>query len=84
MVLEANMDVLDALRKYYQDLLVNNDFDLRESCAEAVHAFATQINDAVYDLKMQNSRAKLLARITSDRKSLVSPHRALLLTLAEG
>jgi hypothetical protein len=75
MVLEANIDVLDALRKYYQDLLVNNDFDLRGSSAEAVLAFATQINDAVYDLKMQSSRAKLLARITSDRKSLVSPHR---------
>jgi hypothetical protein len=77
MVLEANMDVLGTLRKYYQDLLVNNDFDLRGSCAEAVHTFATQINDAVYDLKMQNSRAKLLARTTSDRKSLVSPHRLL-------
>ena len=72
MVLEANVDVLDALCKYYQDLLLNNDFDLRGSCTEAVLAFATQINDAIYDLKTQNSRAKLLARITSDRKSLVS------------
>jgi hypothetical protein len=74
MGLEANIDVLGALCKYYQDLLVNDDFDLRGSCAEAVRAFTTQINDAVCDLKMQNSRAKLLARITSDRKSLVGPH----------
>jgi hypothetical protein len=83
MALEANIDVLGALRKYYQDLLVNNDFDLRGSCAEPVLAFATQVNDAIYDLKMQSSRAKLLARITSDRKSLVSPSSSLVPSLAE-
>jgi hypothetical protein len=71
MVLEANIDVLEALRKYYQSLLSNKDFTMRRDCAAAVRTFASQINDAMYDLKMQNSRAKLLVRITSDRKSLV-------------
>lgn len=75
MVLEANVDVLEALRKYYQSLLSNKDFLMRRDCAGTVRTFASQINDAVYDLKMQTSRAKLLVRITSDRKSLVSRHR---------
>lgn len=72
MVLEANIDVLEALRKYYLSLLSNKDFTMRRDCVAAVRAFASQINDAMYDLKMQNSRAKLLVRITSDRRSLVS------------
>jgi hypothetical protein len=72
MVLEANIDVFEALRRYYQSLLVNKDFLMRRDCVGAVRAFASQINDAMYDLKMQNSRAKLLVRITSARKSLVS------------
>ena len=72
MVLEGNTDVLCALREYYEALTKNQAFTLQTSCAEAVTSFTTQVNDALYDTKMQLARAKLLLRITSDRKSLVS------------
>lgn len=72
MVLEGNTDVLRALCEYYEALMKNQGFTLQTSCAEAVTSFTIQINDALYDAKMQVARAKLLLRITSDRKALVS------------
>ena len=66
------MDVLTSLRKYYESLLRNKDFPLRKACRDDVLTFATQVNDMMFDLKMQVSRAKLLVRITADRKNLVS------------
>lgn len=71
MILEANADVLTSLRNFYERLMDNKDFAMKGSCSEDVSTFSTQINDMIYDLKMQTSRAKLLVRITADRKSLV-------------
>ena len=71
MILEANIDVLTSLRKYYEALLGNKDFPLKRQCREDTLKFAAQINDMIYDLGMQISRAKLLVRIAADRKSLV-------------
>jgi hypothetical protein len=72
MVLEANADVLESLRSYYRALLDNSEFAMRDSCREDVLSFATQIDNMIYDSKMQVARAKVLVRITSDRKALVS------------
>lgn len=72
-VLEGNMHVLTSLRSYYQELQSDQDFPLRTSCAPDIKTFVTQVNDAIYETQMQVSRAKLLLRIISDRKSLVSP-----------
>jgi len=75
MILEANADVLTALRKfYYESLMRHKDFpaSLKTACEDDVLQFATQLDDMIYDAKMQISRAKLLVRIISDRKSLVS------------
>ncbi|OQV04544.1 hypothetical protein CLAIMM_09404 isoform 1 [Cladophialophora immunda] len=74
MVLEGNIDVLTSLRGYYEELLHHRDFDLKASCAQEIGTFATQVNDAVYETRMHVSRAKLLLRIISDRKSLVLQH----------
>ena len=78
MILEANTDVLTALRKYYENLLVNNNFPMRIDCREDVLSFANQVDDMIYDSKMQISRAKLLVRIAADRKTVVSFYFALL------
>ena len=72
MILAANIDVLTALREYYEGLVARKDFPLKGDCSESVVAFATQVNYMIYDLNMQISRAKLLVQITADRKSLVS------------
>lgn len=72
MMIEANVEVLTALRKYYESLQCHKDFTIKGSCEEEVLTFASQINDMIYDKKMQASRAKLLVQITKDRKDIVS------------
>lgn len=72
MILEANVDVLTSLRKFYERLIENAEFPLGNSCRDGVLAFAVQLDDMIHDSKMQIARAKVLVRITADRKSLVS------------
>ena len=72
MVLEANTDVLISLRKFYENLLNNKSFDLKEACEEDIIQFATQVNNMIYDSRTQIARAKLLVQIIDDRKNLVS------------
>lgn len=74
MVQEANSDVLTSLRKFYERLMDNKDFPLRTACCEDVLLFATQLDDMIYDSKMQIARAKVLVKITEDRKTLVLQH----------
>jgi hypothetical protein len=87
MILEANVDILTSLREFYERLVKNKDFTLRvtspedvvitfpedavRSSSEDVIDFAIKVNDMIYDLRMQIARAKLLAKVTADRKSLV-------------
>ena len=72
MIMEANIDVLTALRRYYEGLLRHKDFAMKKTCREEVLTFANQVNDMIYDSKMQVSRAKVLIQITADRKTIVS------------
>lgn len=74
MVSKANADVLTSLRKYYENLLENKAFNLKEACGEDIIQFATQVNNMIYDSKMQIARAKLLVQIIDDRKSLILQH----------
>lgn len=74
MVLEANSDVLTSIRKFYERLIENSEFELSTACSEDVTAFAMQVDDMIYDSRMQIARAKVLARITDDRKTLVLQH----------
>jgi hypothetical protein len=71
MVLEANADVLTSLRDYYKRLLEHKYFDLKTTCHQDIEEFATQLDDMLYDSKMQVARAKILVKITEDRKNLV-------------
>ena len=71
MILEANTDVLTSLRDFYKRLADNNDFDLKLDCEVDILEFAIQIDDMIYDSKMQISRAKVQVKITADRKNLV-------------
>lgn len=72
MMLESNVDVLTALRKYYVKLKSNDDFPLAGECQESIEEFAGNVGKNIDELKMQIPRAKLLAGIISDRKELVS------------
>ena len=72
MILAANADVITALREYHEGLMTNKDFPLKKGIEDSVLSFSTQLNYMIYDLNMQVSRAKLLVKITEDRKSIVS------------
>ena len=72
MIMEANIDVLAALRKYYEGLLRHKEFPFKKSCRDSVLNFAAQVKDMINDSRMQVSRAKLLVRIAADRKTIVS------------
>lgn len=74
MILGSNTDVLTALHEYYEDLLPDSDFPLRQSCRDSIIDFSRQLQDAVRDTKMQASRAKLVVRIAADRKALTQSH----------
>lgn len=73
MILEANNDVMQSLATFYTTLMKNDDLDaaLKASRIDDVREFVMQIDDMIYDAKMQIRRAKLLVKITTDRKSLV-------------
>ncbi|TLD20995.1 hypothetical protein E2P81_ATG08659 [Venturia nashicola] len=72
MVLEANVDVMKSLCKFYTDLKSNRHFPqyLKESCDEDILTFTAQVEDMIYDLKMQIARATVLVKITNDRKEI--------------
>jgi len=72
MVLQSNVDVMTALRRYYVGLKTNKDFALTDACQENIDSFAADLDVIIDELKMHISRAKLLAGTISDRKELVS------------
>jgi len=74
MVIESNIEVLTQLSKYYEGLVNDAEFPLRQTCANDIRTFSTQLGDMIYDLKIQIGLAKLLVRTTSDRKILILQH----------
>lgn len=72
-ILEANADVMKSLSNFYSKLPDNHGFgdDLAAACKDPISEFSAQIGDMIYDAKMQIRRARLLVKITSDRKALV-------------
>lgn len=76
MTLDANAKVLESLNCFYASLAKNEDFELRtnSTCRRAIADFSVQLRDFIYDTKMFSDRANTLAKITADRKSLVSLH----------
>lgn len=72
MILEANNDIMKSLGNFYDGLLKNDAFDdhLKRDCREDIRDFVAQIDDMIYEANMQIRRAKLLVKITADRKGL--------------
>jgi Mg2+ and Co2+ transporter CorA len=76
MVLESNATIVRSLRRFYKDLVSRMDFPntLKTACEDHLYAFFSQLDEIVGDFDMQITRAKLLAKIISDRKELVLQH----------
>ena len=73
MVLQANTDVITSLRNFYKRFFDDlDDADsIKTSCKAATIEFSAQLDDMIYDSKMQISRANVLVKIAADRKNLV-------------
>jgi len=73
MVLEANIDVINALRKFYMRLKFNHEFPsvLKRDSKEEIETFAGNLGEIIAGLKMHALRAILLVNIIGDRKHLV-------------
>ena len=80
MVLQGNIDVLLSLRDFYQGLLNNDGFPLKQTSSSDITTFADQINSFVYDSKMQIARGKLLSQNVAARKTIVGSTSRLLMT----
>ena len=76
MTLNANAKVLESLDSFYDGLMKNEDFALRNDpgCKRAVADFQIQLRDVISDTIMYSERAKTLREITSARKNLVQQH----------
>lgn len=72
LALEGNIEVIGALQRYYNELVMDRDFSIRETCESHVSMFFKQTQNATYDLRFQLSRAKALSSVAMERKALVS------------
>jgi len=72
MILETNADIMTSIRKFYERLSSDCDFELRTSCGERIQYFALQLENMISDSRAQIARAKVLVQITEARKTLVS------------
>lgn len=74
-VLEANINILTEMREHYQSILTSRDCPDKirtESNAEFAQ-FEKRITTIITNLQRQSSRTKMLLKLLSDRKGLVSP-----------
>lgn len=74
MVMEANVNILLALKTYYTTLLEHKDFPFKSKCEGSVAVFAAQLTELSYDITLQISRAKALAQLTAERKVVIIQH----------
>ncbi|OQU97587.1 hypothetical protein CLAIMM_03497 isoform 3 [Cladophialophora immunda] len=74
MVLEANVDVMQSLCKFYEGLRTRKEIPqtLKDGCDADIATFIAQTNDMISNLKLQIVRANLLVKITKDRKELIT------------
>ncbi len=70
-VLKGNKDVFLSLRNFYQNLLENNQSNIKDTCRSDLSSFTSQIDNFIYDSDMQIERGRLLANIIASRKTVV-------------
>lgn len=74
MMLEANMDVISSLRRFYTALQINGDFpfELKKASKHDVRNLAAKLSGIIMELSQDVKRAKVLVSQIGDRKDLVS------------
>jgi hypothetical protein len=81
LVLESNINILSEVKQYYESIIGSEDFPktIKLACARDITKFTRTTDGIINDLRMQSSRTKMLLRLLTDRKSLVSSESLYLL-----
>ncbi|KAK1969387.1 hypothetical protein LY78DRAFT_745174 [Colletotrichum sublineola] len=76
MAMESNVNILKLQKKFYRDLVKDNDFPRpeKQGCMRAVASFDSQLEELICETQMQIIRAKLLVKMISDRKTILIQH----------
>ncbi|KAI4624880.1 uncharacterized protein J4E87_005361 [Alternaria ethzedia] len=76
LLLNANIEILNSLRKFYVNLTNRADFptSLKADCEHDLEVFLSQLDEIMKDLQRQLERARLIINIVNDRKELVLQH----------
>jgi hypothetical protein len=74
LVLESNINILSELQQHYADIVASDHWpqDLEDSCSRNIIKFQKKTGGVIGDLRMQLSRTRMLLRLLTERKSLVS------------
>ena len=74
LILDSNINTLSEIRQHYRDIIASEEFpaNVKLACARNIFKFEKTIGSIMNDLQMQQSRAEMLLRLLTDRKSLVS------------
>ncbi|KAK2730033.1 hypothetical protein CKAH01_09811 [Colletotrichum kahawae] len=76
MAMEYNVDIMRLLQRFYRDLLNDENFPANErlSCQKAMKTFSVRFEELVCEMQMQIMRAKALAKLVADRKTIIIQH----------
>ncbi|KAH8590628.1 hypothetical protein B0O99DRAFT_579875 [Bisporella sp. PMI_857] len=74
LVLDTNISTLSQAKLYYREVVISAEFprDLQTACVRGLAKFERKIGSIIVDLKLQQARTKMLLRLLTDRKNLVS------------
>jgi hypothetical protein len=74
MALESNAEIMKSLQTFYSGIVEDQNFppSERDVCTRKARDFISRMDEFVYDTKTLIARAKSLAKVASDRKTVVS------------
>lgn len=73
-VMQGNLDVMELLYNFYDNLGTSADFPLQAECADFIDEFTSEVKDMTNTLRMQVTRTRGLVRLVRDRRQLVTQH----------
>ncbi|KAK1845618.1 hypothetical protein CCHR01_11735 [Colletotrichum chrysophilum] len=76
MAMESNVNIMRLLQRFYRDLLKDENFPAKERilCQQATKTFSFRLEELVCETQMQIMRAKALAKLVADRKTIIIQH----------
>jgi len=76
LVLESNAEIMVSMARFYSSIVADQDFPSKEKrgCRRIVKTFTSQLEELIYDTKTQMARGRILAKMISDRKTVLIQH----------